>query len=266
MKRSILVPALVLLSLLVPQAAWGIVYGEPDNGRHPNVAAVIGEQTDPRTGKSVFFPLCTGTLIDADVVLSASHCFTGLPIDVANFYVSFDEVVDGNGNGVVDRGVELLSGDPVTHPRFGTGGQNNSYDIAVFLLDEAATDITPAELPEAGMLRDRSLRGRTFVAVGYGAVRESNRQGPQGIVAGGKRRMARQHINSVTKAWVTFSMNRATGNGGTCYGDSGGPHFLGDVVVAVTVTGDRQCKATDKSYRLDTAYARNFLARFVTLP
>ena len=61
-------------------------------------------------------------------------------------------------------------------------------------------------------------------------------------------------------------MNQATGNAGTCYGDSGGPHFLGDTVVAVTVTGDRWCKSTDKSYRVDTPWARDFLADFVSLP
>ena len=51
-------------------------------------------------------------------------------------------------------------------------------------------------------------------------------------------------------------MNEATGDGGTCYGDSDGPHFLGSVVVSVTVTGDVWCKATDKTYRVDTKPAR----------
>ena len=36
-------------------------------------------------------------------------------------------------------------------------------------------------------------------------------------------------------------------DGGTCYGDSGGPHFLGDSnkVASLTVTGDAWCRATD---------------------
>jgi len=36
-------------------------------------------------------------------------------------------------------------------------------------------------------------------------------------------------------------------DGGTCYGDSGGPHFLGDSnkIVSLTVTGDAWCRATD---------------------
>jgi hypothetical protein len=57
-----------------------------------------------------------------------------------------------------------------------------------------------------------------------------------------------------------------------CYGDSGGPHFLGGknvanpTIVSVTVTGDRYCRSTDKTYRLDTPNARDFLDGFVTLP
>jgi len=39
-----------------------------------------------------------------------------------------------------------------------------------------------------------------------------------------------------------------------------------DIVVSVTGTGDINCKATDKTYRVDTAATRTFLSEFVTLP
>ena len=63
-------------------------------------------------------------------------------------------------------------------------------------------------------------------------------------------------------------MNPSVGSGGTCYGDSGGPHFVGDsnLIASITVTGDRWGRATDVTSRMDTASARNFLKDFVTLP
>jgi len=67
-------------------------------------------------------------------------------------------------------------------------------------------------------------------------------------------------------------MNPAHGDGGTCYGDSGGPNFLevGDsetnIVAGTTITGDFMCRATNVDYRMDTPSARSFLEQFVTLP
>ena len=75
-------------------------------------------------------------------------------------------------------------------------------------------------------------------------------------------------LNSVNPSWLRISMNPATGNGGTCYGDSGGPNFLGDtdVIAAITITGDAICRSTNVDYRLDTESARAFLGQYVTLP
>jgi secreted trypsin-like serine protease len=103
-------------------------------------------------------------------------------------------------------------------------------------------------------------------------VRDTNHTGWQAIHDNVDRNRANQEFQSLTDAWLTNSMNLATGNGGTCYGDSGGPHFIHlsgietNIVVSVTVTGDAQCKSTDKTYRVDTEEARNFLAEYVTLP
>jgi hypothetical protein len=64
----------------------------------------------------------------------------------------------------------------------------------------------------------------------------------------------------------------ATGDGGTCNGDSGGPNFFGagstetTVIAAVTSTGDILCKATNVDYRLDIPEAQSFLEQFLALP
>lgn len=136
--------------------------------------------------------------------------------------------------------------------------------------------IQPAQLPEASLLDDLNsahLLGSTeFTIVGYGAVRETRKGGPAGILDNTERRFAVQTPAWLTSTWLTLSVNQATGGGGTCYGDSGGPHFLGagatetNVVVSITVFGDTVCKASDVTYRLDTPAARDFLAGFVNLP
>jgi secreted trypsin-like serine protease len=86
----------------------------------------------------------------------------------------------------------------------------------------------------------------------------------------GVRRYALQSALNLEKAWLLLSMNPSTGSGGTYYGDSGGPHFLGGVasnlIMSITITGDAMCQATDKTYRLDTEAAGEFLADFVALP
>ena len=70
--------------------------------------------------------------------------------------------------------------------------------------------------------------------------------------------MATGGLLAVNPSWLRISMNPARGNGGTCYGDSGGPNFLGaggsetNVVAAITITGDAMCRATNVTYRLDT--------------
>ena len=138
--------------------------------------------------------------------------------------------------------------------------------MAVFFLDHAVLGITPADLPTAGFLDDKSLTGQTFTTVGYGVIRETNRKGWQSFIENSMRRAADQTLTERTNAWATFSMNLARGNGGTCFGDSGGPHFFGDVVVSLTVGGDAPCKASDKTYRIDTPAAREFLGQYVSLP
>jgi hypothetical protein len=60
-------------------------------------------------------------------------------------------------------------------------------------------------------------------AVGYGTVREDKTGGPQSLFFDGVRRYALQHALNLEQAWLLLSMNPSTGNGGTCYGDSGAP-------------------------------------------
>jgi hypothetical protein len=266
MRRALVVLSLAGLVSLAGSPAGAIVYGQPDGNRHPNVGTMVVEFEGER------FSVCSGTLIAPTVFMTASHCtaFVEQDLGTRRVWVSFDPVFDPDTS-------TLYAGTTHTHPEFGfsgTGGFSDPHDIAVIVLDSAPAGITPAQLPTLGLLSQLKasgeLRDRTFTAVGYGAVRESRKTGPQGVLDNTERRFGLQTMKALRPFWLQLSMNQATGDAGTCYGDSGGPHFLGgatsNLVVSITVTGDTMCKATDTTYRVDTASARAFLDDFVTLP
>lgn len=256
-KRAIVL-ALVAAMLAVVGAAHAITFGQLDTtNRYPHVGALIFESDGERG------ILCSGTLIESDVFLTASHCTAFLEsIGVApdDVWVTFDPSFDQSS--------PLHAGTYHTNPAFGSNGQSDTHDIAVVTLDAPVSGVTPARLPPANYLDSIALKQVRFTAVGYGTVREEKTKGPQSLFFDGQRRFADQGFRSLTKAWLNLSMNPSTESGGTCFGDSGGPHFQGssNLVVSITVTGDRFCRATDVTYRTDTASARDFLEEFVTLP
>ena len=127
--------------------------------------------------------------------------------------------------------------------------------------------IAPAALPSRGSLSDLPHEQR-FTSVGYGAYEVTNGPGGHQYLYDDVRMVARGTLNAINKSWLRISMNPATGDGGTCYGDSGGPNFLGNtnIIAATTITGDSVCRATNVDYRLDTRSARSFLGDYVALP
>lgn len=270
-RKFLLVLALFIVLLGGTTPAFAITYGEPDGNGHPFVGSMVLRIPDQG-----LFQWCSGTLISEDVFLTASHCTFGVDeLLTANpgweMLVTFDPVISENGT--------FFTGTLFTNPNYnnfsGQYGISDPGDIAVIVLDEAP-GITPASLPTAGLLDELKsshiLKDTLFTAVGYGSIRETKRNGFEGILDNLDRNRVEQSFLSLTDAWLTLSMNISTGDGGTCYGDSGGPHFIHldgvetDMVASITVTGDATCKATDKTYRVDTEPAREFLSGFVALP
>ena len=115
-------------------------------------------------------------------------------------------------------------------------------------------------------------RDQQFTAVGYGGQEAINQPGGPVIGYLDTREYSVSTLNAVGPSYLRLSQNPATGNGGACYGDSGGPNFLGagedetDIIAGITITGDSLCKSTNVIYRLDTESARTFLEAFVALP
>jgi hypothetical protein len=143
--------------------------------------------------------------------------------------------------------------------------------MAVVVFDKPVKGIAPARLPAANSLSTVDTTTK-FTSVGYGGQAVTNGPGGKTIHYQDVRYVATGALNSVTPSWLRISMNPSTGNGGTCYGDSGGPNFLGagatetNIVAGTTITGDAWCRSTNVDYRLDTDSARSFLASYVSLP
>jgi hypothetical protein len=139
------------------------------------------------------------------------------------------------------------------------------------VLEKAVRGITPARLPAADSLSN--LAGdQQFTPVGYGAQSVTSGPGGKTFHYQDVRYRTVGTLNTLTKAWLKLSMNPSHGDGGTCYGDSGGPNFLGagasetNIIAGTTITGDTPCRSTNVDYRLDTPAARAFLGQFVALP
>lgn len=258
--RTLLALSAVSLTLsLVAGSAGAITFGTVDSeNRFDEVGALVGNF--PGLGRRA---ICSGTLIEDDVFLTAAHCIASLEANGSTgTFVSLSPRFDPSDTDA------HLPGEAFAHP-----GYNHDladlHDIAVVLLDEPVSGVDPARLAGAEYLTERksTLRSQRFVAVGYGQVRDTKREGPNALMpSGGVRRFAEQGFLSLQRAWLNLNMNPSTGSGGTCFGDSGGPHFHRGVLVSITILGDSVCRATDKTYRVDSASARAFLDDFVDLP
>ena len=198
---------------------------------------------------------CTGSLISPTVVLTVAHCGEG-----------------GNGRVRVTFSSAYHPGDTTYAGTFHAdpayrSAQSDPHDIAVVVLDRAVTTITPVRLPAAGSL-GRLPSGTAVTGVGYGAYAVTQGPGGHSFAYDDVRMAADGTLNAVTPSWLRISENPTKGDGGGCYGDSGGPNFLAGTTTeaAITITDDASCRSTNVAYRLDTPSARGFLRSYVTLP
>jgi hypothetical protein len=254
MRRALIATVAIAATMFLPATAAAITYGGPDGTGHPEVGALLA----PHAYSDGTWETCSGTLISTTVFLTAAHCDQGVDRVAVTFDASYD-----SATGTTYWGTWHAD------PSYGHA-ESDPHDIAVVVFDEPVTGITPALLPEAGSLSDLNA-GTGITAVGYGAQSVTIDHGPTFHYAD-IRYVATGALFAVNKSWLRSSMNPALGGGGTCFGDSGGPNFLGagstetNIVAATTITGDSMCRATNVDYRLDTASARSFLGDYVSLP
>ena len=220
---------------------------------------------------------CSGTLISPTVVLTAGHCTGDTGSSPAtNVFVSFntDLPLDPLAAGITPaeraaRAANYITG--TAHPDPGWDGKlsiSKQHDQGVVVLDSPATSkwpsITPAPLLPVGTLdaNQGALKNRTFTLVGYGV--DIGAKKAQIVVP--ERRSTTSHLKTVQDEVVAFQINDrdSKAGGGSCFGDSGGPAFLGACVVGdASYVNSFSCNATGAYQRVDTLYARAFLEQFL---
>jgi V8-like Glu-specific endopeptidase len=266
-KRVLLVAAVVLALVLgAVGISNAITDGELDGDEHPHVVLLIMDVGGEPMWR------CSATLLSPTVVLTAGHCTSNYPDEPFTGMRVFTEsdVQNGDNNYPYGGGpncVEAVYWE--AHPDY-EAGPWFAHDVGVVILEEPIYLDEYGELPELDQLdalkKRRGLQDTTFTAVGYGLQRIN----PVFVESERIRMYAEPHLIQINVPGfvgdysLLLSNNHSTG--GTCFGDSGGPNFLGDsnIVAGVTSFGiNGNCAGTGGVFRMDRQDVLDFVQPFL---
>ena len=242
MKRPLAALAVIIgLLVIVPSPAIAITDGTPDtSNRFPFVGLLAFRDADGE-----YMHRCSGTLLTPTVVLTASHCTDGTSIVHAYFSFQVPDDFRENPVGVL--------GTPHTNPLYNPNTLDN--DASVVVLSTPVSLGTYPVLPHEGLLSElkaaHEIQDDVFANVGYGVL---NGSPPPILLDNEDRWYSTSPYGGLTQNNLHLQGNhQATGQGGTCFGDSGGPHFWEDSLILVSVTswGDAICHSLDMTQRTD---------------
>lgn len=269
MKRTKIVLLMVVMAMLLAFAlpAGAITQGTLDGEDHPEVVLLLMDVG----GEPAF--RCSATLLSPTVVLTAGHCTSNYPDDSYTGMRVFTESDVDNGNNnypfAGPNSVEAVAW--AAHPDY-EKAPFFVHDVGVVILEEPGV----TGLSEYGVLPEldqfdslKTRRGHhktTFTSVGYG-LQQIN---PVFVQADRVRMVAHPRLIQINTPGFTgdfsllLSNNHSTG--GTCFGDSGGPNFLGDtnVVAGVTSFGlNGNCAGTGGVFRMDRQDVQDFVNHYL---
>jgi hypothetical protein len=262
--------ALVSLAILATSPAVAIRYGDLDGEGHPFVGLMIAKGEDGQ-------PLwrCSGTLLSSTLYLTAGHCVEEPHVHVVEMWFDAGPIpLDENYTAVADDGTGCdnveVTGYPCWGDASGTPHQHPDYDpdafflrdLGVVVLDEPLVMAQYGELPELDQLDAlRPSRHTTFTSLGYG-LQWIN---PVQIEAERVRMVAYPQLHQINRGLAgdfSLILSNNANTGGLCFGDSGGPSFLGDSLVIAGVGSfvlNGNCAGTGGVFRVDRSWSLDWL-------
>ena len=300
---AVLAAAFALLALM-PTIAGAITNGQPDNNAHPYVGELlfyVPDETDPSFPDQGAWFTCTGTLLNATIVVTAGHCAYGVGDDGASttagggtgsggddVWIDFSEAPDFSmlapsssfttnaaryaaWSAALSASSQWHRANAFAHPQFDPSNFA-LHDAGVLRLSAPVQMSAYGQLPTPNLL-DQVSKKQHFADVGYGL----EKSGPKIAVGGDTRRVADSvlvNLNGVHGAGkgvaAQFSNdNGAAHQGGTCFGDSGGPVIPAGTRIVAAVNSFVQsdtCTGSTNAYRLDQPDDLAFLAGFGVTP
>ncbi len=267
MKRLPVLVAILVATTFSSVPAYAVTNGDLDGNGHPYVGLMVASDAQ---GHLLW--RCSGTLISTRLYLTAGHCAEA---PAAHIEIWFAADMQTNSNRFLSDGITPnphwngypykgdIGGTPYTHPNY---DPNRFYirDLGIVVLDKAMLMSKYGALPKADQLDTlaarRGLQNVSFTAVGYG-VQRSFPDAASWKEQDLKLRMVAypklDQINTGFTGDFSLLLSNNANTGGTCFGDSGGPNFIGssNVIGGVTSYGiNGQCAGTGGVYRVDRTW------------